>query len=747
VFKKILIANRGEIACRVIRTARRMGIQTVAVYSEADRSALHVELADEAVAIGPAPSKQSYLDGERILAACKQTGAQAVHPGYGFLSENAAFCARLESEAIVFIGPKAHSIEAMGDKIASKRLAQAANVSTIPGYGDAIPDADQALKIARGIGYPVMIKASAGGGGKGLRVAWNDAECRDGFQSCRNEASNAFGDDRVFIEKFVVEPRHIEIQVLGDAHGHLVYLWERECSIQRRHQKVLEEAPSPFLDEATRRAMGEQACALARAVKYQSAGTVEFVVDPERKFYFLEMNTRLQVEHPVTEMITGLDVVEWMIRIAAGEPLAFKQEELRRDGWAIECRINAEDPFRGFLPSTGRLIRFLPPDQVAGEVRVDTGVYEGDEISIYYDSMIAKLIAHGSDRAQAVARMREALNRFVVRGISTNIAFQAALMRNARFLEGRMHTGLIAQDYPGNFRVTLVDDNSTDGTAAAAGTAPNLRVLPGQPKPAGWSGKLWAVSQGVAASSAPVLLLSDADIVHDPRHLSALVARLQQPRVELVSEMVRLNCTSFAERALVPAFVYFFQMLYPFASVNNPRSGVAAAAGGTVLVRKDALERIGGIDAIKDALIDDVTLAKAVKRGGSIYLGHSGLAVSVRRYPRVADLWDMITRTAFTQLGYSVLLLALTLIGLALVWWVPLAAALFGGGWPRAGGLAAFTLGALSFVPTLRRYRRNPLRSLALPLIALFYMAATLGSAFNYWRGSGARWKNRDYGS
>jgi propionyl-CoA carboxylase alpha chain len=451
VFKKILIANRGEIACRVIRTARRMGIQTVAVYSQADRSALHVELADEAVAIGPAPSKQSYLDGERILAACKQTGAQAVHPGYGFLSENAAFCARLESEAIVFIGPKAHSIEAMGDKIASKRLAQAANVSTIPGYADAILDADQALKIARGIGYPVMIKASAGGGGKGLRVAWNDAECRDGFQSCRNEASNAFGDDRVFIEKFVVEPRHIEIQVLGDAHGHLVYLWERECSIQRRHQKVLEEAPSPFLDEATRRAMGEQACVLARAVKYQSAGTVEFVVDRERKFYFLEMNTRLQVEHPVTEMITGLDVVEWMIRIAAGEPLPFDQKDLPRDGWAIECRINAEDPFRGFLPSTGRLIRFLPPDEVAGEVRVDTGVYEGDEISIYYDSMIAKLIAHGSDRAQAVARMREALNRFVVRGISTNIAFQAALMRNARFLEGRMHTGLIAQDYPDGF--------------------------------------------------------------------------------------------------------------------------------------------------------------------------------------------------------------------------------------------------------------------------------------------------------
>jgi propionyl-CoA carboxylase alpha chain len=451
MFKKILIANRAEIACRVIRTARAMGIRTVAVYSEADRNARHVELADEAVAIGPPPSKQSYLDAENILAACKQTGAQAVHPGYGFLSENAAFCARLESEGIAFIGPKAESIRAMGDKIASKRLAAAARVSTIPGYTDVIEDAEQAVKIARGIGYPVMIKASAGGGGKGLRVAWNDVECHDGFKSCRNEARNAFGDDRVFIEKYIVEPRHIEIQVLGDAQGQLLYLWERECSIQRRHQKVIEEAPSPFLDEATRRAMGEQACALARAVKYQSAGTVEFVVDQQRNFYFLEMNTRLQVEHPVTEMITGLDLVEWMIRIAAGERLTLTQQQLRREGWAVECRINAEDPFRGFLPSTGRLVRFLPPAERPGEVRVDTGVYEGDEISIYYDSMIAKLITHGSDREQAVARMREALNRFVVRGISTNIAFQAALMRNPRFLEGRLHTGLIAEDYPNGF--------------------------------------------------------------------------------------------------------------------------------------------------------------------------------------------------------------------------------------------------------------------------------------------------------
>jgi propionyl-CoA carboxylase alpha chain len=455
MFKKILIANRGEIACRVIRTARQMGIETVAVYSDADRNARHVDLADEAVAIGPPPSRQSYLDGERILAACKQTGAQAVHPGYGFLSENAAFCARLESEGIAFIGPKAESIRAMGDKISSKRLAHAAGVNTIPGTTDVLENAEQALKIAREIGYPVMIKASAGGGGKGLRVAWNDAECRDGFQSCRNEARNAFGDDRVFMEKFIVEPRHIEIQVLGDAHGNLLYLWERECSIQRRHQKVIEEAPSPLLDESTRRAMGEQACALARAVKYQSAGTVEFVVDQQRSFYFLEMNTRLQVEHPVTELITGLDLVEWMIRIAAGERLTLRQQDLRRNGWAVECRINAEDPSRGFLPSTGRLVRFLPPAERPDEVRVDTGVTEGDEISVYYDSMIAKLIVHGPDRLQAVATMRNALNRFVVRGVSTNIAFQSALMRNARFLEGRLHTGLIAEDFPNGFQPSL----------------------------------------------------------------------------------------------------------------------------------------------------------------------------------------------------------------------------------------------------------------------------------------------------
>ncbi|MBQ1763327.1 MAG: ATP-grasp domain-containing protein, partial [Aquincola sp.] len=386
MFKKILIANRGEIACRVIKTARKMGIATVAVYSEADRDARHVELADEAVLLGPAPSRESYLVADKIIAACKATGAEAVHPGYGFLSENAEFARRVEAEGIVFIGPKHASIAAMGDKIASKKLANEAKVNTIPGWNEAIDSPEQAVQIARDIGYPVMIKASAGGGGKGLRVAFNDKEAFDGFSSCRNEARNSFGDDRVFIEKFVEEPRHIEIQVLGDSQGHVIYLWERECSIQRRHQKVIEEAPSPFISEETRQAMGAQAVQLAKAVNYQSAGTVEFVVGKDQSFYFLEMNTRLQVEHPVTECITGLDLVELMIRVAAGEPLPLQQADLKREGWAIECRINAEDPFRNFLPSTGRLVKYRPPvttmeaaapRPAEGGVRVDTGVYEG----------------------------------------------------------------------------------------------------------------------------------------------------------------------------------------------------------------------------------------------------------------------------------------------------------------------------------------------------------------------------------
>ena len=469
MFKKILIANRGEIACRVIKTARKMGIKTVAVYSEADKDARHVELADEAVCIGPAPSRESYLVMDNIIKACKDTGAEAVHPGYGFLSENEGFAKRLEEEGITFIGPKHYSIAAMGDKIASKKLANEAKVNTIPGYNDAIDTPEAAVEIAKGIGYPVMIKASAGGGGKGLRVAFNDKEAFDGFSACKNEARNSFGDDRVFIEKFVEEPRHIEIQVLGDGHGNAVYLWERECSIQRRHQKVIEEAPSPFISEETRKAMGEQAVALAKAVKYQSAGTVEFVVGKDQSFYFLEMNTRLQVEHPVTESITGLDLVEQMIRVAAGEKLSFGQADIKRNGWSMECRINADDPYRNFLPSTGRLVRYQPPEEVNG-VRVDTGVYEGGEIPMYYDSMIAKLIVHGKDRLDAITKMRAALNEFVIRGIHSNIPFQAALMQHPRFISGDFNTGFIAEEFPHGFRASDVvpaDSKLMDALATA----------------------------------------------------------------------------------------------------------------------------------------------------------------------------------------------------------------------------------------------------------------------------------------
>jgi len=480
MFRKILIANRGEIACRVIRTARKMGIATVAVYSEADADALHVEIADESVLLGPAPSRESYLVADKVIAACKATGAEAVHPGYGFLSENEEFARQVEEQGIVFIGPKHYSIAAMGDKIASKRLALQAKVSTIPGWNDAIDSPDRAVAIARDIGYPVMIKASAGGGGKGLRVAFNDKETFEGFSSCRNEARASFGDDRVFIEKFIEGPRHIEIQVLGDAHGNVVYLNERECSIQRRHQKVIEEAPSPFISDATRKAMGEQAVALARAVKYQSAGTVEFVVGRDQSFYFLEMNTRLQVEHPVTECITGIDLVEQMIRVAAGEKLPFRQEDIARRGWAMECRINAEDPFRSFLPSTGRLVRYLPPPTTmeaarpvpeGGGVRVDTGVYEGGEIPMYYDSMIAKLIVHGRDRAEAIARMREALNAFVIRGVSSNIPFQAALLAHPEFVAGDFDTGFIAAHWPKGFRSEDVPHDDPDFLVAMAAGA------------------------------------------------------------------------------------------------------------------------------------------------------------------------------------------------------------------------------------------------------------------------------------
>ena len=476
MFTKILIANRGEIACRVIATARKMGIKTVAVYSDADKDARHVKLADEAVRLGPAPSRESYLLGDKIIEACKATGAQAVHPGYGFLSENEGFAKRCEEEGIAFIGPKSHSIAAMGDKIASKKLAGEAKVNTIPGYNDAIAGPEQAVEIAKGIGYPVMIKASAGGGGKGLRVAFNDKEAFEGFASCQNEARNSFGDDRIFIEKFVQEPRHIEIQILGDSHGNVIYLNERECSIQRRHQKVIEEAPSPFISDETRKAMGEQAVALAKAVQYQSAGTVEFVVGKDQDFYFLEMNTRLQVEHPVTECITGIDLVEQMIRVAAGETLAIKQEDVKRNGWAIECRINAEDPFRNFLPSTGRLVRFQTPEQTMWQsdtehlngVRVDTGVYDGGEIPMYYDSMIAKLIVHGKDRNDAIAKAREALNGFAIRGISSNIPFQAALLAHPKFVSGEFNTGFIAEHYSHGFHAEDVPHADPDFLVALA---------------------------------------------------------------------------------------------------------------------------------------------------------------------------------------------------------------------------------------------------------------------------------------
>jgi propionyl-CoA carboxylase alpha chain len=449
MFRKILIANRGEIACRIIRTARRMGIATVAVYSDADTEALHVQAADEAIRIGPAASAESYLSIARIVEACRKSGAEAVHPGYGFLSENPAFARALAKAGVTFIGPPADAIAAMGDKIKSKKLARAAGVSSVPGRLDVVPDAERAVAIARDIGYPIMLKASAGGGGKGMRIAANDAEVRDGFRSAANEARSSFADDRIFIEKYIEEPRHIEIQVLGDTHGNIVHLGERECSIQRRHQKVIEEAPSPLLDPETREAMGRQAVALARAVGYWSAGTVEFILDQRRNFYFLEMNTRLQVEHPVTELVTGLDLVELMIRVAAGEPLPFAQHDVQLSGWAIEARVYAEDPARNFLPSIGRLVKYRPP---SGEgVRLDTGVFEGAEISVHYDPLIAKLIVSGPDRDTAIDRLSGALDQFYVAGVQHNIPFLAAVAAKPRFRSGTLSTNFIAEEFPGGF--------------------------------------------------------------------------------------------------------------------------------------------------------------------------------------------------------------------------------------------------------------------------------------------------------
>ncbi|MBX9588766.1 MAG: acetyl/propionyl/methylcrotonyl-CoA carboxylase subunit alpha [Hyphomonadaceae bacterium] len=471
MFKKILIANRGEIACRIIKSARKLGIKTVAVYSEADRDALHVDLADEAVAIGPPPAAQSYLVIDNIVAACRKTKAEAVHPGYGFLSEREAFPIALEKAGIVFIGPNPRAIAAMGDKIESKKAAAKAKVSTVPGYLGEIADAKQAVKIAAEIGYPVMIKASAGGGGKGMRIAWNAQEAEEGFALARSEAKSSFGDDRVFVEKFIENPRHIEIQVLGDKHGNVIYLGERECSIQRRNQKVVEEAPSPLIDAKTRKAMGEQAVALAKAVGYDSAGTVEFVAGQDRSFFFLEMNTRLQVEHPVTELVTGIDLVEQMIRVAAGEKLKLKQSEVQLNGWAVESRVYAEDPYRNFLPSIGRLTRYRPPREGTadgGTVRNDTGVFEGAEISMYYDPMIAKLVTHAATRAAAIDLQADALDAFVIDGVEHNVPFLAALMQHPRWREGRLSTGFIAEEFKGGFKPRTPEGEELDILAAVA---------------------------------------------------------------------------------------------------------------------------------------------------------------------------------------------------------------------------------------------------------------------------------------
>ncbi len=458
MLKKILVANRGEIACRVFATAKKMGIATVAVYSDADADALHVQMADEAINIGPAASAQSYLVIDKIIQACKDSGADAVHPGYGFLSENSLFRDALDEAGIIFIGPGKKAIESMGDKITSKLIAEKAGVNCIPGYTDVVRDADHAVEISAGIGYPVMLKASAGGGGKGMRVAWDDADCRDGFERATNEARSSFGDTRIFIEKYIQQPRHIEIQVMADGYGNVIYLGERECSIQRRHQKVIEEAPSPFLNEATRQKMGEQSCALAKAVDYQSAGTVEFIADADMNFYFLEMNTRLQVEHPVTELVTGQDLVEMMIRVAAGEKLALAQDDVTLTGWAMESRVYAEDPFRNFMPSIGRLSGYREPE---GEgVRVDSGVYEGGEVSMHYDPMISKLITYGDNREAAIDLMVDALDAYYIRGVNHNISFLNALMVHPRFVAGELTTNFIAEEFPDGFNADLVPQNN-----------------------------------------------------------------------------------------------------------------------------------------------------------------------------------------------------------------------------------------------------------------------------------------------
>ncbi len=565
--KKILIANRGEIACRIIRTAKKMGIATVAVYSDADANALHVRQADEVVHIGAAPSNQSYIVIDKIVEAIRQTGADAVHPGYGFLSENPAFAEALDKQGVTFIGPPVGAIQSMGDKITSKKLAAEAGVSTVPGHMGLIDGADQAVSISRSIGYPVMIKASAGGGGKGMRIAWNDEEAREGFQSSKNEARNSFGDDRIFIEKFVTEPRHIEIQVLGDKHGNVLYLGERECSIQRRNQKVIEEAPSSFLDESTRRAMGEQAVALAKAVGYHSAGTVEFIVDGNRRFYFLEMNTRLQVEHPVTELITGIDLVEEMIRIAAGERLSFGQDDVELNGWAIESRLYAEDPYRNFLPSIGRLTRYRPPTegiQADGTVvRNDTGVFEGGEISMYYDPMIAKLCTWASDRETAIDAMSNALDEFEVEGVGHNLPFLSGVMQHPRFRSGKLTTAFIAEEFPEGFTgvspdvaqarkliviATVINQDLQARAVQISGTIGNHRRVVGNHWVVALSGIEEAVTLETSENGTFVRLSDDealsvaSDWSPGQRHASFRVSGNQMGvKVDLVGSAIRLR--------------------------------------------------------------------------------------------------------------------------------------------------------------------------------------------------------------
>ena len=517
MFNKILVANRGEIACRIIRTARRLGIPTVAVYSEADSESLHVDMADEAICIGPPPSIESYLLIERIVEACRSSGSDAVHPGYGFLSENPAFPDVLAAAGVTFIGPPVAAVKAMGDKITSKRIAEEAGVNSVPGHLNALQDAEEAVRVARDIGYPVMLKASAGGGGKGMRIAHDDAGCREGFARARSEASSSFGDDRIFVEKFITDPRHIEIQILADTHGNVIHLGERECSIQRRHQKVIEEAPSPFLDAQMREAMGAQAVALARSVSYHSAGTVEFIVGADRSFYFLEMNTRLQVEHPVTEAVTGLDLVELMIRIAAGERLEIAQSDVELKGWSLEARLYAEDPQRGFLPSCGRLIRFQPPR--GDGVRLDSGVREGGEIPIYYDPMIAKLITYGDSRSTALAKMRLALDAFYLRGIHHNMHFLAAILKSPRFRDGRLSTNFIDEEYPTGYDSTVMDDGEWRTLLCVAASV--HQRLRRRAREIGEGGSMvlapisgqWVVSHGERRNAVTITSSAECDIV------------------------------------------------------------------------------------------------------------------------------------------------------------------------------------------------------------------------------------------